>query len=202
MKKTIFLGIIAASLGFTACSNEDANLSEKTQKKGMVLNATVEQPAETRATIDISAVGWQFAFAENDEIKVTNSAVASDTYYTFTNDGTNFKSTDAETTATDANWFAYFPSNSIDLTGQAGTLEGVANLYALAGATASATTGESGLDITMSAKVAILKIENNKGAIDIQVKTSATDFVTGLTAKSGEAGFDVTTSTTATSLFT
>lgn len=203
MKKTIFLGLIAAALGFTACSSEsDAVLGENTQKEGMVLNATVEQPAETRATIDGSASNWQFAFAENDGIMVTNSTVASDTYYTFTNDGTNFRSTDAETTATDANWFAYFPSNSIDLTGQAGTMESVANLYALAGTTSSATTGESGLTIPMSAKVAILKIENYKGDIDIQVKTSATNYVTGMTAESGVAGFTVQTSTTPTSLFT
>lgn len=204
MKKNIIFGLIAAALGFTACSNDAVNdiiPGNNTQKKGMVLNATVEQPAETRATIDNSAANWQFAFAENDVIKVTNST-ASGTYYTFTSDGTNFKSTDAEATATAADWFAYFPSNSIDLTGQAGTMEGVANLYALTGTTASATTGANGLAITMSAKVAILKIENYKGTIDIQVKTSATDYVTGLTAKSGEAGFDVSTSTTPTSLFT
>lgn len=203
MKKTLFYGLIAAALGFTACSSEDdAILGNNTQKKGMVLNATVEQPAETRATIDNSADNWQFAFAQDDVIKVTNSAVTSGTYYTFTNDGTNFKSTDAESTATAANWYAYFPSETINLTNQAGTMASVANLYALAGTTASATTGASGLDITMSAKVAILKIENYKGSIDIQVKTSATDYVTGLTAKSGEAGFTVETTTTPTSLFT
>lgn len=206
MKKTLLFGLIAASLGFTACSSEDDNvlskeneiLGNKTPKKGMVLNATVEQPADTRATID----NWQFAFANGDEITVTNSVVASGTYYTFTSDGTNFKSENAETTATAANWFAYFPSNSINLTGQAGTLASVANLYALAGTTASATTGADGLTIPMSAKVAILKIENYKGDINIRVKTSATDYVTGLTAKSGEAGFDVETSTTPTSLLT
>lgn len=203
MKKTLLFGLIAAALGFTACSSEDdAIQGENIQKKGMVLNATVEQPAETRATIDNSTANWQFAFAQDDVIKVTNSDVTSGTYYTFTNDGTNFKSTDAESTATAADWFAYFPSNSFNLTGQAGTMEGVANLYALAGTTASATTGAEGLTIPMSAKVAILKIENYKGSIDIQVKTSATDYVTGLTAKSGVAGFDVTTSTTPTTLFT
>lgn len=203
MKKTLLFGLIAASLGFTACSSEDdAILGNNTQKKGMVLNATVEQPAETRATINNSAANWQFAFAENDEIKVTNSDI-SGTYYTFTSNGTTFSSSDAETTATAADWFAYYPSNSIDLTDQAGTLASVANLYALAGATSSATTGAEGLTISMSAKVAILKIENYKeSAINIQVKTSADNYVTGLTAKSGVVGFDVTTSTTPTTLFT
>lgn len=202
MKKTLFFGLIAAALGFTACSSEDdAILGNNTQKKGMVLNATVEQPAETRATIDNSTANWQFAFAQDDVIKVTNSAV-SGTYYTFTSNGTTFSSSDAETTATAADWFAYFPSNSIDLTNQDGTMASVANLYALAGTTASATTGADGLTIPMSAKVAILKIVNIKGTINIQVKTSASDYVTGLTAKNGEAGFDVSTSTTATSLFT
>lgn len=200
MKKTLFFGLIATALGFSACSSEDdAVLGENTQKKGMVLNATVEQPTETRATIDISVANWQFDFENADEIAVTNSAIS--TYYTFTHDGTNFKSTEAQATASDANWFAYYPSNTIDLKNQAGTLAGVAGLYALAGAPASATTGASGLDIIMSAKVAILKIDNQQGQIDIQAKTSATEYVTGLTAKSGYAAFDVTTSTTETNLF-
>lgn len=200
MKKTLFFGLIATALGFSACSSEDdAVLGENTQKKGMVLNATVEQPTETRATIDNAATDWLFDFENADEIAVTNSAIS--TYYTFTHDGTNFKSTEAQATASDANWYAYYPSNTIDLTNQAGDIDGVAGLYALAGAPASATTGASDLDIKMSAQVAILKIDNQQGKIDIQAKTSATDYVTGLTAKSGEAAFDVTTSTTETNLF-
>ena len=194
MKKTLFFGLIAAALGFTACSSEDDGiLGENIQKKGMVLNATVEQPAETRATIDNSAAIWQFAFAQDDVIKVTNSAVTSGTYYTFTNDGTNFKSTDATPTANDANWFAYFPSNSIDLTNQAGTKEGVANLYALAGTTVSKTTGENDLSITMSPKVAILKIDNQKGSIDISAKLYTRLWLKGMTASNGD--FDVAIST-------
>ena len=55
---------------------------------------------------------------------------------------------------------------------QSGTKEDVANLYALAGATTSATTGKGGLNITMSPQVAILVIDNQKGAIDISLTTA------------------------------
>lgn len=200
MKKTLTFGLIAATLGFSACSSEDdAILGEQTLQRGMVLKATVTQPAETRATIDDATDNWKFDFAQKDVVKVTNTAYSG--YYTFTNDGTNFMSADAEPTAEAATWYAYFPSASVSLANQDGTLAGVANKFALAGATDPATTGEEDLSITMAAKVAILKINNQKGAINIQVKTSATDYVVGLKAKNGEAGFEVATSTTATSLF-
>lgn len=201
MKKTLIFGLIVASLGFTACNKENAIPADNSQTKEMMLNATVEQPAETRATINGSATDWQFAFAENDVIKVNNSTLTSGIYYNFTNDGSKFKCPEAKAAESAVNWYAYFPSNTIDLTGQNGTLAGAANLYALTGATASATTGAEGLNITMAPKVAILKIDNQKGAMNIQVKTSASDFVKGLSAKNNAAGYDVTTSTTATSLF-
>ncbi|MDO4824267.1 MAG: hypothetical protein Q4A08_08890 [Bacteroidales bacterium] len=189
MKKTFIFGLMAAALGFTACSNED-DLMVRGNQKGMVLRATVEQPAETRATINDSEATWKFAFATDDRISVTNSAVTG-TYYTFTNDGTDFWSTDAQATESETTWYAYFPSDEVDLVGQSGTMEAVAGKYALAGKTASATTGKDGLSITMSPKVAILKIYNKKGSIDINVKVSATEWVKGLTAS--EDGFTVTT---------
>ena len=195
MKKTFVFGLIVAALGFTACSSEDDLNANNSNQKGMVLRATVEQPAESRATFSDGDV-WEFAFAKDDKISVTNTAIS--TYYTFTNDGTEFASKDATTTASDATWYAYFPSNEIDLTNQSGTKTDVANNYALAGATASATTGKDGLNITMSPKVAILVINNQKGVIDINVKTSATDWVSGLTANAD--GFDVATSTSQQSL--
>ena len=134
MKKTFIFGLIAAALGFTACSSEDdLSVNDNNQKKGMVLRATVEKTADSRATISDE---WQFAFATDDNISVTNTEL-NNTYYTFTNDGTEFKSVEAQPTETDATWYAYFPSNEIDLTNQSGKKADVANLYALAGATAS-----------------------------------------------------------------
>lgn len=201
MKKSFIFGFIAATLGFTACSSEDdAILTENTQKR-MVLNATVEQPAETRASIDdTNAEAWAFHFAEGDVVEVTNSAI-SNTYYTFTKGSdTKFASADATPTASAATWYAYFPSKSIWLIGQSGNLTGdersVANLYALSGATASSVTGENGLSIAMQPQVAIIKITNNKGDIKIRVKYDG-QFVTGLMAKNGEAGFLVLTCPTA-----
>ncbi len=102
-----------------------------------------------------------------------------------------------------ADWYAYFPSNDVKLTGQDGTLNGVANYLAAAGKTTQATTGKDGLAITLSAKVAVLRIveADKEGALDIQVKTAdGNKWVTGLTAQKNETKFDVKTSDTQTTL--
>ena len=193
MKKTFIFGLIAAALGFTACSSEDdLMVNNQNNHKGMVLRATVEQPAESRATFTDNEGVWQFAFATDDQVSVTNTAISD--FYTFTNNGTEFASEEAKTTETDATWYAYFPSNEVSLVGQSGTKADVANKYALAGATASATTGKGGLSITMSPKVAILVINNQIGKININVKNGPSTWVSGLTANAD--GFNVTTSTT------
>lgn len=102
-----------------------------------------------------------------------------------------------------ADWYAYFPGNDVDLTGQDGTLNGVANYLAAAGKTTQATTGKDGLAITLSAKVAVLRIveADKEGALDIQVKTAdGNKWVPGLTAQKNETKFDVKTSDTQTTL--
>lgn len=102
-----------------------------------------------------------------------------------------------------ADWYAYFPSNDVDLTRQDGTLNGVANYLAAAGKTTQATTGKDGLAITLSAKVAVLRIvEADKvGALDIHVKNTADGkWVTGLSAQKNQTKFDVKTSDTQTTL--
>lgn len=102
-----------------------------------------------------------------------------------------------------ADWYAYFPSNDVKLTGQDGTLNGVANYLAAAGKTTQATTGKDGLAITLSAKVAVLRIvEADKvGALDIHVKNTADGkWVTGLSAQKNQTKFDVKTSDTQTTL--
>lgn len=126
-------------------------------------------------------------------MKVGNDKVES--YYTFTNDGTVFESTDAKQTTEAANWCAFFPGEKIDLTNQSGDFAAVANKYALAGATASATTGSDGLTVTMKAKAAVLCIVGvTKGeSLDINVQT-AEGYVSGLKAKKNSAEFDVQTS--------
>lgn len=202
MKKTFIFGLIAAVLGFTACNKENPTQGGDTQTKGMILKATVEQPAEVRATINNETAEWKFAFAQNDVIKVRPESLAENTYYTFTNDGTDFKSEDAKITPNDEDWYAYFPSATIDLKNQPGTLEGVANLYALAGKTSEKTTGEDGLSIAMSAKVAILKIIYDwDWEFVINVKSGPSAWVVGMKAKDGEADFDLITTNEKNSLF-
>ena len=102
-----------------------------------------------------------------------------------------------------ADWYAYFPNNDVKLTGQDGTLNGVANYLAAAGKTTQATTGKDGLAITLSAKVAVLRIveADKKGALDINVKTADDQWVTGLTAQKNQTSFKVETSNTKTTLF-
>lgn len=208
MKKTFIFGLMAAALGFTACSSEDdAVLGENTQKKGMELNVTVAQTAETRAEIDATTnpTSWAFHFAENDQVRVTNGIIGYTDYYTFKKDATSFKSTDAQTTAEVTKWLSYYPSENIDLTSQTGELTGegksVANLYALAGATTEDVTGEGTLSIDMQPKVAIIKINNLKGAIDIKVKTTD-NYVVGLTAWWTNAKFKIEPSTIPNSFLT
>lgn len=180
-----------ATMVLAACSSDDT--TEPVVKRGMVLKANVED-TDTRATITDTEGKWKFAFAKDDVVKVGNDKVES--YYTFTNNGTVFTSTDAKQTAEAANWCAFFPNEKIDLTNQSGKFADVANKYALAGATASATTGSDGLTVTMKAKAAVLRIVGvDKGdCFDINVQTDE-GYVSGLVADKKTAGFSVQTST-------
>lgn len=208
MKKTFILGLMAAALGFTACSSEDdAVLGEKTQKKGMVLNATVEQPAETRATIDNTgdhSTNWSFAFATGDKVKVTNTDYSG--FYTFEKNATNFASDDAVVTASPVTWYAFYPSNKVYFANQTGELTGegnsVANLFAMAGATTSDVTGADALSITMVPKVAIIKIDNQKGSIDIRVKYDNGEYIDYLEAPTNDVSFTLNTTVTPNSVLT
>lgn len=180
-----------ATMVLAACSSDDT--TEPVVKRGMVLKANVED-TDTRATLTDTEGKWKFAFAKNDMVKVGNNKVES--YYTFKNNGTVFESTDAKQTTEAANWCAFFPGEKIDLTNQSGKFADVANNYALAGATASATTGSDGLTVTMKAKAAVLCIVGVKKdeRLDINVQT-AEGYVSGLTAVKNSADFRVQTST-------
>lgn len=190
MKKTLLFLIAATAMMMAGCSNDD--FGGATQ--GMTLNATVEQPA-SRATMDEGEKGtYKFSFTKGDNLNVTNSKVES--YYTFTKQGETFTSTNAQTTTAAADWYAYFPGNTVNLAGQTGDLADVANHYACAGKTASATTGADGLTIALKPQVAILrivKVDGNSTTCNIRVKIGD-KYVSGLTAKAGEAGFTVQTS--------
>lgn len=199
MKKTLLFLIAATAMMMTGCSNDD--FGGATQ--GMTLNATVEQPA-SRATMTGPNDGpYKFSFDNGDKLNVTNSVVES--YYTFTKNGETFTSSDAQTTTEAADWYAYFPGNTFNLTNQNGDLTGVANYYACAGKTASATTGADGLTIALKPQVAILrivKVDGNSTTCDINVKIGDGKWVSGLKAKNNEAGFDVVTSESKVTLLT
>lgn len=186
-----------ATMVLAACSSDDT--TEPVVKRGMVLKANVED-TDTRATLTDTEGKWKFAFATGDVVKVGNDKV--DGYYTFTNNGTVFESTDAKQTTEAANWCAFFPGETIDLRNQSGEFADVAKNYALAGATASATTGSDGLTVTMKAKAAVLRIVgvNKDERLDISVKTADGKYVSGLTADKKSAGFKVDKSDTKVSL--
>lgn len=176
-----------ATMVLAACSSDDT--TEPVVKRGMVLKANVED-TDTRATITDNEGKWKFAFATDDMVKVGNDQVEG--YYTFKNNGTVFESTDALQTTKAATWCAYFPGETIDLRNQSGDFADVAKNYALAGATATATTGSDGLTVMMKAKVAVLRIVGVKDGdcLDINVQT-AEGYVSGLTAAKNSAGFNV-----------
>ena len=183
----------------TGCSNDD--FGGATQ--GMTLNATVEQPASRATMTDPNDGTYKFSFDIGDKLNVTNSKVES--YYTFTKTSDTFTSDDAQPTTEAADWYAYFPGNIVDLTNQKGDLARVANYYACAGKTASATTGADGLNIRLTPQVAILrivKVDGNSTTCYFNVKTSDGKWVSGLTAKNNEAGFDVVTSESKVTLLT
>ena len=193
MKKILYSVFMLATMVLAACSSDDT--TEPAVKRGMVLKANVED-TDTRATITDNEGKWKFAFATNDVVKVGNDEVES--YYTFKNNGTVFESTDALQTTKAATWCAYFPGETIDLRNQSGDFADVAKNYALAGATASATTGSDGLTVTMKAKAAVLCIVGVKkgDCSDINVRTDNDKYVSGLAADKNTDGFSVQTSDT------
>ena len=199
MKKTLLFLIAATAMMMTGCSNDD--FGGATQ--GMTLNATVEQPASRATMTGPNDGSYKFSFDNGDKLNVTNSVVES--YYTFTKNGETFTSSDAQPTTEAADWYAYFPGNTVNLAGQTGDLAGVANYYACAGKTASATTGADGLTIALKPQVAILrivKVDGNSTTCDINVKIGDGKWVSGLKAKNNEAGFDVVTSESKVTLLT
>ena len=207
MKKTLLFALAAVATIFTSCSSDIINDNDDLnngQGKGMTLIANVEQP-DTRATLDASATfgTWSFAYTDNDNVSVGNNQM-DNKYYTFTKSGENFSCADAKATKQEVNWYAYYPSTNIKLTNQEGTEASAAKLYALAGATETATTGAEGLTINMKAQAAVLRIVkvDNYGPCDIFLKTKEGKYVKGLKAKKNEAGYEVETSDTKVSVFT
>ena len=205
MKKTLLLALAAVATIFTSCSsdiNNDNDDLNNGQGKGMTLIANVEQ-TDTRATLDPSVTfgTWKFEYTSGDNVEVGNNLITD--YYKFTKSGENFSCADAKATSTDANWYAYYPSTTIDLTELAGTVESAATLYALAGATETATNGANGLTINMKAQAAVLRIVkvDNYGPCDIYLKTTGNKYVKGLKAKKNGTGFDVVTSDDKVSVF-
>lgn len=196
MKKILYSVFMLATMVLAACSSD---IIEPAVKRGMVLKANVED-TDTRATITDTKGVWKFAFATDDKVKVGNDQVEG--FYTFTNNGTEFSSADALQTTKAANWYAYFPGETINLANQSGTLADVAQKYALAGATATPTTGSNGLTVTMKAKAAVLCIVgvNKDDILDISVKDADGKYVSSLTADKKSADFKVETSDTKVSL--
>lgn len=197
MRVKLYSVIMLAVVTFTACSNDE--MSETQTQKGLTLSASVEN-LSTRASMKDESGTWKFAFENNDKVSVSNSKITEN--YTFQKTGEQFTCANAMATTEAADWYAYFPGNDVDLTGQDGTLNGVANYLAAAGKTTQATTGKDGLAITLHAQVAVLRIveADKKGELDINVKTADAKWVTGLSAQKNQTKFDVKTSDKKTTL--
>lgn len=198
MRVKLYSVIMLAVVTFTACSNDE--MSETQTQKGLTLSASVEN-LSTRASMTDESGIWKFAFENDDKVSVSNNKI--NDIYTFQKTGEQFTCANASATHENADWYAYFPGNEVDLTGQTGKLNDVANKLAAAGKTAQATTGKDGLAITLSAKVAVLRIveADKEGALDICVKNTADGkWVTGLSAQKNQTKFDVKTSDTQTTL--
>ena len=197
MRVKLYSVIMLAVVTFTACSNDE--MSETQTQKGLTLSASVEN-LSTRASMTDESGTWKFAFEANDKVSVTNEQINEP--YTFQKVGEQFTCANASATNENVDWYAYFPGNDVNLTGQDGTLNGVANKLAAAGKTTQATTGKDGLAITLKAQVAVLRIveADKEGALDIHVKTGDNKWVTGLSAQKNQTTFNVETSGTKTTL--
>ena len=197
MREVLYSVMMLAVVTFTACSNDD--MSETQTQKGLTLSASVEN-LSTRASMTDESGTWKFAFENDDKVSVSNNKT--NDIYTFQKTGEQFTCANAMATNEAADWYAYFPSNDVNLTGQDGTLNGVANYLAAAGKTTQATTGKDGLAITLKAQVAVLRIveADKEGTLDIQVKTDKDKWVTGLSAQKNQTKFDVKTSDKKTTL--
>lgn len=197
MKKITLFSIVTLSLTLASCSKEQIQSEQESGRTfSMTLNASVN---ETKATMSDA---WKFAFSTGDKISLTNNQVTAGTYYELTrgSDG-NFTGTVTAPSAA-ATWYAYYPSNNVSLSGQPGTQTGTAAYCALAGKQGNVAAGSKNLNITLSFQTAILVIDNQKGAIDINVKTSDGKWVSGFTAKENNATFDIAKSDTKASLLT
>lgn len=192
----LFVGLVT----LFSCSDEKLFNTNTPDAKGkMTMNAKVinSDGASTRASFDdVTASTWVFNFQTNDVVKVNNTE--NSTYCTFTKTEETFVSSDAMPTTATSTWYAYFPSENINLSNQAGTPESIANLYALAGSQADVLGGTQSLSIELAAKSSILKIDNQLGEINIQVKDADGKFISGLKANNGE--YTVISGTTSTTL--
>ena len=199
MREVLYSVMMLAVVTFTACSNDD--MSETQTQKGLTLSASVENLSTRASMTEVDSVTWKFAFENNDKVSVTNNTIRD--FYTFQKVGEQFTCANASATHENANWYAYFPGNEVDLTGQTGTMNGVAKYFAAAGKTTQPTTGKNGLAITLHAQVAVLRIveADKEGALDIHVKTAKDKWVTGLSAQKNQTKFDVKASNTKTTLF-
>lgn len=199
MREVLYSVMMLAAVTFTACSNDD--MSETQTQKGLTLSASVENLSTRASMTEVDSVTWKFAFENNDKVSVTNNTIRD--FYTFQKVGEQFTCANASATHENADWYAYFPGNEVDLTGQTGTMNGVAKYFAAAGKTTQPTTGEKGLAITLKAQVAVLRIveADKEGALDIHVKTGDNKWVTGLSAQKNQTKFDVKASNTKTTLF-
>lgn len=199
MREVLYSVMMLAVVTFTACSNDD--MSETQTQKGLTLSASVENLSTRASMTEVDSVTWKFAFENNDKVSVTNNTIRD--FYTFQKVGEQFTCANASATHENADWYAYFPGNEVDLTGQTGTMNGVAKYFAAAGKTTQPTTGKNGLAITLQAKVAVLRIveADKEGALDIHVKTAKDKWVTGLSAQKNQTKFDVKASNTKTTLF-
>ena len=197
MRVKLYSVIMLAVVTFTACSNEE--MGETETPRGLTLSASVEN-LNTRASMTDESGTWKFAFENDDKVSVSNSKI--NDIYTFQKTGEQFTCANATATNEAADWYAYFPSNNVDLTRQDGTLNGVANYLAAAGKTTQATTGKDGLAITLHAQVAVLRIveADKKSTLDINVKTADNQWVKGLSAQKNQTKFNVETSDTKTTL--
>lgn len=187
--KHISIIMFSAVVAFAACSklptpiSPDPEPTAAQELAGIRINANIVD-IDTRSSLDVSAASWKFAFTAGDVLRVDNSL--HNQFYSFTFDGSSFFLKDSAAPAVDVTWYAYYPAESVDLTGQAGTLESAARLYSVSGLS-KVEAGSTTVDMDLFAESSILVVKNTRSSeIRIGLKRYSDDkYVSGLIADDG-----------------
>lgn len=181
--KKIHLFAIALVALVSSC-----NKIETVESGDMIpITLRVELPFDydTKAAITPSNTSdnlYMFGFTGQDQLLLSNSARYSTyqhkyRYYTLTREPkNNLFYGNVYATENAANWFVLYPSETVSIINQPGTLDYVASHFPLYGEQRKVPGGTTELSISMEPMAAILAITDNQGGNNFRVRNGAEEY--------------------------